>query len=386
MTTETRQPAAPLDSGFRRNDDSSARNDDMSSGDDGVSARNDVASSGNGESPVAGDAILSVRGLETQFFTDEGVVRAVDGVDFDVQAGTTMGIVGESGCGKSITAKSILQIVEQPGRIVGGEINYNPSGNADSATDILSLGANSEAMRSIRGGGISMIFQEPMTSFSGLHTFGNQIDETLRLHTNLSKQERFDLAIDWLARVGIPNPAQRMNEYPFRFSGGQLQRAMIAMAMCTNPRVLIADEPTTALDVTTQAQILDLLQRMQEENDMAILFITHDLGVISEIADEVTVMYLGKVVETGPVFSFFDEPKHPYSKALLTSIPSMFTSSRERLPSISGSIPHPQNRPIGCAFHPRCQSFMEGTCDVGEPELQSVNEEQEVSCFLYEGQ
>ena len=377
MTTETRQPTAPLDSRVRGNDGMSARNDDLS-------GRNDVASSGNGERPVAGDAILSVRGLATQFFTDEGVVRAVDGVDFDVRPGSTMGIVGESGCGKSITAKSILQIVEAPGRITNGEINYNPRPETSSSTDLLSFDANSNEMRAIRGGEISMIFQEPMTSFSGLHTFGNQIDETLRLHTNLSKQERFDLAVDWLARVGIPNPTQRMHEYPFRFSGGQLQRAMIAMAMCTNPRVLIADEPTTALDVTTQAQILDLLQRMQEENDMAIIFITHDLGVISEIADDVTVMYLGKVVETGPVFSFFDEPKHPYSKALLTSIPSMFTSSRERLPSISGSIPHPQNRPMGCAFHPRCQSFMEGTCDVREPELASVNEAQEVSCFLYE--
>ena len=333
---------------------------------------------------TAKDAILSVRSLETHFFTDEGVVRAVDGVDFDLQPGTTMGIVGESGCGKSITAKSILQIVEAPGRIIGGEIDYNPDPGVDSSTDLLSLGANSDEMRAIRGGEISMIFQEPMTSFSGLHTFGNQIDEALRLHTNLTKQERFDLGVDWLARVGIPNPVQRMHEYPFRFSGGQLQRAMIAMAMCTNPRVLIADEPTTALDVTTQAQILDLLQRMQEENDMAILFITHDLGVISEIADDVTVMYLGKVVESGPVFSFFDDPMHPYSRALLTSIPSMFTSSRERLPSISGSIPHPQNRPSGCAFHPRCQSFIAGTCEVREPELVSVNEEQAVSCFLYE--
>ena len=332
------------------------------------------------------DALLSVRGLETHFFTDEGVVRAVDGVDFDVAPGTTMGIVGESGCGKSITAKSILQIVEAPGQIVNGEILYNQKGGNSAPTNLLQYSANGDEMRSIRGGEISMIFQEPMTSFSSLHTFGNQIDEALRLHTNLPKNERFDLAVDWLARVGIPNPTQRMHEYPFRFSGGQLQRAMIAMAMCTNPRVLIADEPTTALDVTTQAQILDLLQRMQEENDMAIIFITHDLGVISEIADEVTVMYLGKVVESGPVFSFFDDPKHPYSRALLTSIPSMFTLSRERLPSISGSIPHPQNRPMGCAFHPRCQSFMAGTCEVREPELVSVNEEQEVSCFLYEEQ
>ena len=332
------------------------------------------------------DALLSVRGLETHFFTDEGVVRAVDGVDFDIRPGSTMGIVGESGCGKSITAKSILQIVEAPGQIVNGEILYNQKGGNSAPTNLLQYSASGDEMRSIRGGEISMIFQEPMTSFSSLHTFGNQIDEALRLHTNLPKNERFDLAVDWLARVGIPNPTQRMHEYPFRFSGGQLQRAMIAMAMCTNPRVLIADEPTTALDVTTQAQILDLLQRMQEENDMAIIFITHDLGVISEIADEVTVMYLGKVVESGPVFSFFDDPKHPYSRALLTSIPSMFTLSRERLPSISGSIPHPQNRPMGCAFHPRCQSFMDGTCDVREPELVNVNEEQEVSCFLYEEQ
>ena len=332
------------------------------------------------------DALLSVRNLVTHFYTDEGVVRAVDGVDFDVKPGTTMGIVGESGCGKSITAKSILQIVEAPGRIVNGEINYNPRSGTGTDTNLLNYDANSNEMRSIRGGEISMIFQEPMTSFSSLHTFGNQIDETLRLHTNLSKNERFDLAVDWLARVGIPNPTQRMHEYPFRFSGGQLQRAMIAMAMCTNPRVLIADEPTTALDVTTQAQILDLLQRMQEENDMAILFITHDLGVIAEIADDVTVMYLGKVVETGPVHNFFDEPKHPYSRALLTSIPSMFTTSRERLPSISGSIPHPQNRPAGCSFHPRCQSFIDGVCDAREPELVSVNAEQDVSCFLYEDQ
>ena len=365
MTVDTTQPKTPLDSRLRGND---------------------IASAGDDDKSAAGDAILSVRGLETHFYTDEGVVRAVDGVDFDLQPGSTMGIVGESGCGKSITAKSILQIVEAPGRINEGEILYNPRPGVNDATDLLQYGANSDEMRSIRGGEISMIFQEPMTSFSSLHTFGNQIDETLRLHTNLSKQERFELGVDWLARVGIPNPSQRMHEYPFRFSGGQLQRAMIAMAMCTNPRVLIADEPTTALDVTTQAQILDLLQRMQEENDMAILFITHDLGVIAEIADEVTVMYLGKVVESGPVFSFFDDPLHPYSRALLTSIPSMFTSSRERLPSISGSIPHPQNRPSGCAFHPRCQSFMAGTCEVREPELVSVNEEQDVSCFLYEDQ
>ena len=330
------------------------------------------------------DALISVRGLQTHFFTDEGVVRAVDGVDFDLKRGSTLGIVGESGCGKSITAKSVLQIVEQPGKIINGEIHYSADPDAGPPVNLLDYEPTSTEMRAVRGGEISMIFQEPMTSFSALHTFGNQIDEALKLHTDLEKNERFDVAVDWLDRVGIPNPRQRMNEYPFRFSGGQLQRAMIAMALCTNPRVLIADEPTTALDVTTQAQILDLLLGIQEEQGMSILFITHDLGVIAEIADDVTVMYLGKVVETGPVFSFFDDPKHPYSRALLASIPTMHTGTRQRLPSVSGSIPHPQNRPPGCAFHPRCDSYIQGVCEASEPQLQRLDAEHEVSCFLYE--
>lgn len=330
------------------------------------------------------DALISVRGLQTHFFTDEGVVRAVDGVDFDLKRGSTLGIVGESGCGKSITAKSVLQIVEQPGKIINGEIHYSADPDAGPPVNLLDYEPTSTEMRAVRGGEISMIFQEPMTSFSALHTFGNQIDEALKLHTDLEKNERFDVAVDWLDRVGIPNPRQRMNEYPFRFSGGQLQRAMIAMALCTNPRVLIADEPTTALDVTTQAQILDLLLGIQEEQGMSILFITHDLGVIAEIADDVTVMYLGKVVETGPVFSFFEDPKHPYSRALLASIPTMHTGTRQRLPSVSGSIPHPQNRPPGCAFHPRCDSYIQGICEASEPQLQRLDAEHEVSCFLYE--
>ncbi len=364
MTTETTESAstAPLDSGLRQDD---------------------AAPAGNNGGETDAGAILSVRELTTHFFTDEGVVRAVDGVDFELMPGSTMGIVGESGCGKSITAKSILQIVEAPGRIIAGEIIYNPTPDPETAIDLLAIDANSEEMRAMRGGEISMIFQEPITSFSSLHTFGNQIDEALRLHTNLEKQERFEVAVDWLTRVGIPNPVQRMSEYPFRFSGGQLQRAMIAMALCTNPRVLIADEPTTALDVTTQAQILDLLQHLAEENNMAIIFITHDLGVIAEIADDVTVMYLGKVVETGSVMSFFDDPMHPYSRALQSSIPSMYTDSRSRLPTISGSIPHPQNRPQGCSFHPRCTSFMEGVCDANEPMLTDVGVDHQASCFLY---
>ena len=335
------------------------------------------------ETRAGSDTLLSVRGLKTHFYTDEGVVRAVDGVDFDLKRGSTLGIVGESGCGKSISAKSVLQIVEQPGRIVDGEIHYSGDPESGRSVNLLNYAPTSAEMRAVRGGEISMIFQEPMTSFSALHTFGNQIDEALKLHTDLGKTERFEVAVDWLDRVGIPNPRQRMGEYPFRFSGGQLQRAMIAMALCTNPRVLIADEPTTALDVTTQAQILELLLRMQEEHGMSILFITHDLGVIAEIADDVTVMYLGKVVENGPVFSFFDDPKHPYSRALLASIPTMHTGTRQRLPSVSGSIPHPQNRPSGCAFHPRCESYIAGTCEAAEPILQRLDAEHDVSCFLY---
>ena len=326
--------------------------------------------------------LLKINGLKTHFFTDEGVVRAVDGVGFEVYAGRTLGIVGESGCGKSVTAKSILQIVERPGRVVDGEIIYNP--DANSGKDLLKLEANGREMRTVRGGDISMIFQEPISSFSPVHTFGNQIIEAIELHTDLKKNDAYALAVDWLTRVGIPNPAQRLSEYPHQFSGGQRQRAMIAMALSTNPRVLIADEPTTALDVTTQAQILDLLLELRDENEMAIIFITHDLGVIAEIADDVAVMYLGQVVETGPVEEIFESPKHPYTKALLSSIPTMSAKPRERLPSITGAIPHPQNRPSGCPFHPRCPSFIPDVCDRREPSTTILDSARNVRCFLYE--
>ena len=325
--------------------------------------------------------LLSVRDLKTYFFTDEGTVKAVDGASFDVYPGRTVGIVGESGCGKSVTAKSILQIIDRPGRIVDGQVVYSPDGI--SGQDLMKLKPNGPEIRSIRGGEISMIFQEPMTSFSPVHTFGNQIIEAIRLHASIDATEARELAVDWMSRVGIPNPAQRMSEYAYQFSGGQRQRAMIAMALCTEPRILIADEPTTALDVTTQAQILDLLQHLQKQNDMAIIFITHDLGVIAEIADVVVVMYLGRIVEVGPVNSIFASPKHPYTKALLSSMPTIHTASRERLPSIRGAIPHPQNRPEGCAFHPRCPSFMPDICGLQEPELVSVGADQQASCFLY---
>lgn len=331
------------------------------------------------------EPILQVDDLQTYFFTDEGTVHAVDGASFDVLPGKTLGIVGESGCGKSVASKSILQIVDSPGRTVGGQIIYSfEDANRNSQQiDLLSLPPDSARMKSIRGGEISMIFQEPMTSFSPVHTIGNQLVEAIRLHREESKQAARESAIEWLTHVGIPNPIQRLSEYPYQLSGGQCQRAMIAMALSTNPRVLIADEPTTALDVTTQAQILNLLQNLQAETGMAMIFITHDLGVIAEVADEVAVMYLGRVVEKAPVGEIFTNPKHPYTQALLTSIPRIDAQPRERLPSITGSIPHPQNRPSGCPFHPRCPAFMSGICDQKEPRLAAIGYNHEASCFLY---
>lgn len=334
-----------------------------------------------------GAPLLEVKNLHTHFFTGEGVVLAVDGANFAVHAGKTLGLVGESGCGKSVAAKSILQIVDKPGRVVDGEIIYTSqvSAGQEVRRDLLRLDAGGAEMRAIRGGEISMIFQEPMSSFSPVHTVGNQLTEAIQLHTEMSDKEANETAIQWLSHVGIPNPTQRLNEFPYRLSGGQCQRAMIAMALSTNPRILIADEPTTALDVTTQAQILNLLQRLQAETGMAMIFITHDLGVIAEVADEVAVMYLGRIVEKAPVKEIFRNPKHPYTKALLTSIPRIDAQPRERLPSIKGSIPHPQNRPSGCPFHPRCPAFIAGTCDVKEPQLAAVGEEHQASCFLYPG-
>ena len=339
------------------------------------------------ERRTSSEPLLEVKELQTHFFTAEGVVEAVAGASFEVFPGKTLGIVGESGCGKSVAAKSILQIVDKPGRIVGGEILYTYPDAAGTyrQTDILTLPDDGAQMKAIRGGEISMIFQEPMSSFSPVHTVGNQILEAMRLHTDLDQEAATETAIEWLSHVGIPNPAQRMSEYPYRLSGGQCQRAMIAMALSTNPRMLIADEPTTALDVTTQAQILNLLQRLQSEHGMAMIFITHDLGVIAEVADEVAVMYLGRIVEKAPVEELFASPKHPYTRALLTSIPSIDAQPRERLPSITGSIPHPSNRPSGCPFHPRCPDFMSGVCDQKEPNLASIGENHEASCFLFPG-
>jgi peptide/nickel transport system ATP-binding protein len=325
--------------------------------------------------------ILSVRDLKTYFFPDEGTVKAVDGATFDLLPRTTLGIVGESGCGKSVTARSILRIVERPGRIVGGSILLRKNGGE---VDLAQMDPASSEMRQIRGGEIGLVFQEPMTSFSPVHTVGNQIIETIRLHHPVSKQEARERAIAAFRSVGIPKPERRIDEYAFELSGGLRQRAMIAMALSCGPRILIADEPTTALDVTTQAQILDLLRSLQEREGMTIILITHNLGVVAEMCDTVVVMYLGRVVEEGPADAIFHNAKHPYTQALLRSIPSIHSTARAELPTIAGSIPHPYNRPAGCPFHPRCPDFMAGTCDKGEPGLTVLGDGQAVSCFLFD--
>jgi peptide/nickel transport system ATP-binding protein len=334
------------------------------------------------------EPLLSVRNLHTYFAQDEGTVKAVDGVSLDMSAGATLGVVGESGCGKSVTARSILRIVDRPGRIVAGEIWFRrPAANGGAgshAVDLAKLEPNSEAMRSIRGAEIALIFQEPMSSFSPVHSVGNQIIEAILLHQDVDRRGAREKAIEMLRRVGVSSPDQRVDQLTHQLSGGLRQRAMIAMALSCSPTLLIADEPTTALDVTTQTQILQLMRQLQQEDGMAIMLITHDLGVVAEMATDVAVMYLGRVVEQAPVDAIFHAPKHPYTRALLRSIPRMRARSRERLTPIAGSVPHPYDRPLGCPFHPRCPDFIAGTCDRQTPGPRVVGERHSVSCFLYE--
>jgi peptide/nickel transport system ATP-binding protein len=331
--------------------------------------------------------LLSVRNLKTYFAQDEGTVKAVDGVNLDLYPGATLGIVGESGCGKSVTARSILRIVDRPGRIVDGEIQFRrptADGAPGATIDLARLAPNSPEMRSIRGAEIALIFQEPMSSFSPVHTVGNQIMEVIQLHQRISRGDARDRAIDMLKRVGVSSPEERIGQLSNQLSGGLRQRAMIAMALSCHPTLLIADEPTTALDVTTQTQILDLMRRLQREDGMAIMLITHDLGVVAEMATDVAVMYLGRVVEQAPVDAIFHAPRHPYTRALLRSIPRMRARSRERLTPIAGAVPHPYDRPTGCPFHPRCADFIAGRCDREAPSLKPVGDRHAVSCFLYE--
>jgi peptide/nickel transport system ATP-binding protein len=330
------------------------------------------------------EPLLDVKDLRIHFFTDEGVVRAVDGVDMTIERGKTLCLVGESGCGKSVTARAFLKIVRPPGRIVGGQVLFHHQlpGGEHRTIDIAALDPKGADIRAIRGKQIAMIFQEPMTSLSVMHTIGNQITETILLHERVSKAEARNRAIELLRLVEIPRPERLIDEYAFRLSGGMRQRAMIAMALSCNPTLLIADEPTTALDVTTQAQILDLLRSLQAQYGMAILFITHDLGVVAEIADEVAVMYLGRVVEQASVDTIFNSPKHPYTQALLRSIPKI-TAARQELDPIKGNVPSPFRRPSGCAFHPRCPQQM-SHCSRVEPSLTTISERHLVRCLLYE--
>jgi peptide/nickel transport system ATP-binding protein len=333
------------------------------------------------------ERLIEIKGLKTHFFLDQGIVKAVDGVDLSLRRGETLGIVGESGCGKSITARSILQIVDPPGRVVEGSILYRrkEDGAGVEELDLAKLKPTGREIRAIRGKEISMIFQEPMTSLSPLYTIGNQIVENIRLHQSVTKQEARDRAIELLQQVGIARPKQRVDEYPHQLSGGMRQRAMIAMALACSPSLLIADEPTTALDVTTQAQILELLKSMQAQLGMAIIVITHDLGVVAEMADDVAVMYLGRVAETADVDSIFHDPRHPYTQALLRSIPKVGRKARQRLDSIRGMVPDPFNRPNGCVFHPRCASYRRGVCNQEVPQPTEVGPGHEVSCLLFGG-
>lgn len=339
--------------------------------------------------PSAGDRavaerqpILEVKHLKSHFFLDEGVVRAVDDVSLTLRQGTTLGVVGESGCGKSVTARSILQIVGAGGRIVSGDILFHRNGEVLNLAKFDAKGAD---IRRVRGSDIAMIFQEPMAAFSPVHTVGRQVVEAIQLHTDLSKHQARARTLELLERVGIPQPKRAIDQYPFELSGGMRQRAMIAMALSCDPAILIADEPTTALDVTVQAQILALLRNIQEETGMSIIIISHNMGVIAEMADEVAVMYLGRVIEEGSLWDIFDDPKHPYTQALLRSIPMVEETVTTRLQSIKGNVPNPYAFPSGCRFHPRCDFFMEGTCDVRDPSLMEVSASHRAACFLIGG-
>jgi len=315
--------------------------------------------------------ILEVKNLKTAFFTEEGQVNAVDDVSFSVFQGKTLGIVGESGCGKSVASLSIMRLIpDPPGKIIGGEIQFQ-------GKNLLHL--NNEAMRRIRGNEISMIFQEPMTSLNPVFTIGNQLCEAILIHQKISKKQARDKAIEMLRLVGIPVPEKRIDEYPHQLSGGMRQRVMIAMALSCDPKVLIADEPTTALDVTIQAQILDLLKDLQDRLKMGLILITHDLGVVAEVADEVLVMYSGKVVEQAPVNEIFKNPKHPYTIGLLKSIPTL-GEKKEKLDTISGIVPSLLNLPKGCYFQDRCP-YVEEKCREKIPELREIEPSHRIRCI-----
>ena len=344
----------------------------------GVTSLSQAVSTERNIAPAASGApLLELDNLQTHFFTADGVVKAVDGVSYSVRSGETLGVVGESGCGKSVTALSILRLVANPpGRIVGGEVRF-------AGRNLLSM--TETQMEDIRGNDISMIFQEPMTSLNPLYTIGKQISEAVALHQGLSKRDAHEKAIEMLRRVSIPEPERRVNAYPHQMSGGMRQRVMIAMALSCNPKVLIADEPTTALDVTIQAQILDLMRDLQDKFGTAIVLITHDMGVVAENADRVVVMYAGRKVEEAPVDDLFDRPGHPYTRGLLGSIPNVEIAAhsgpgRARLAEIKGMVPSLARLPRGCSFAPRC-SFASDRCRAEYPKLEEYRPEHFVACW-----
>ena len=319
--------------------------------------------------------LLQVKNLSTSFNVDAGEVRAVNGISFNLDRGRVLGIVGESGSGKSVTAYSIMRILVEPGRITGGEILFN-------GEDVTRF--SERQMREFRGKKVSIIFQDPMTSLNPVYTIGNQLREAILLHTDRSRAEANARALEMLRLVGVNEPEKRLKQYPFELSGGMRQRVMIAMALACRPKILIADEPTTALDVTIQAQILRLMNNLKKEKGTAILFITHDLGVINQMADDVAVMYCGQVVEMSPARTIFDQSispfLHPYTEGLLRSIPRLDTEVHTRLEVIPGSVPHPAELPVGCKFAPRCKYATE-KCRTEEPQLVQVSENQQVRCF-----
>lgn len=351
--------------------------------------------------------LVEIKDIHIEFDVRDGIVHAVDGATFTINRGETLGVIGESGCGKSVTAKTVMQMVPKPGKITKGEIiyhrldQYDPSKSVEKI-NITDLHPGGKEIRRIRGGEFAMIFQEPMSCLTPVYTAGTHIGEALHLHRmipktvgetmtetiadyrHVTKEEAREISIEMLQKVGLPKPHERVDSYPHQLSGGQRQRVMIAIALSCQPAMLIADEPTTALDVSIEAQILDLMRELQESVDMAIMFITHNLGVVAEMAREIVVMYMGKQVEQADTIKVFYEPKHPYTRALLKSIPKVGKRSTERLASIKGMVPDPFDLPSGCVFHPRCPSFMPGKCDVLKPNYIEVEPDHWVRCLLYE--
>ena len=324
--------------------------------------------------------LLDVRNLHVRFFQDEGTVHAVNGVDIRVRPGEAIGIVGESGCGKTVTSYAVLNILPASGKITAGEVHYRTE--SGDIVDLSKLSPKGSEIRALRGGDIAMIFQEPMAAFSPVHTMFNQIAEGLLLHKGPGHEQARERVVELLQMVGIPNPEQRVDEYAFQLSGGMRQRAMIAMALASNPRILIADEPTTALDVTIQAQVLKLIGEMQRELGLALILITHDLGVIAHMVDFVYVMYLGRVVETGPVSEIFDNPKHPYTRDLIRSIPKI-SDVGQKLAVIEGSVPDAYRLPTGCPYHPRCMEIVGQKCMERLPALAEAEANHFARCFIH---